>query len=129
MIMEQLDLTTIPVTPFAGTSGWSGSETSKARAISEDSSGVTAGRQTLTLKILWQESKFDGITWSELSEKTGWHHGSSSGVLSVLHKAGLIVRLKERRKKCAIYVSPDYVDGREVSERKVKKCANCGHTP
>ena len=117
----------LPVLPFAGTSGWSGSDSSRERAIRQDSDGTTANRQTLTLRILWEESKYDGITWSELTERTGWHHGSSSGVLSVLHKEGLIVRLKERRDTCAVYVAPVFTNGREISERKIKTCKNCGH--
>ena len=117
----------LPVLPFAGTSGWSGSDSSRDRAKGQDSDGTTANRQTLTLRVLWEESKYDGITWSELTDRTGWHHGSSSGVLSVLHKEGLIVRLKERRNKCAVYVAPVFVNGRERSERKVKSCKNCGH--
>ena len=115
------------VLPFAGTSGWSGSDSSRDRAKQQDSDGTTANRQTLTLRVLWEESKYDGITWAELTERTGWHHGSSSGVLSVLHKEGLIVRLRERRNKCAVYVAPVFVNGREISERKVKTCKNCGH--
>ena len=126
-MIEQLDLTALPVKPFAGTSGWSGSDTSHDRAKRDDSDGTTANRQTLTLRFLWEQLKHDGITWSELSEKTGWHHGSSSGVLSVLHKEGLIVRLKERRGNCAVYVAPVFINGRERSERKVRTCKNCGH--
>lgn len=117
----------LPVLPFAGTSGWSGSDTSRERAVTQDKDGTTKNRQTLTLRILWEKSKYDGITWSELSEATGWHHGTSSGVLSVLHKGGFIVRLRERRNKCAVYVSPVFTNGRERSERKVKTCKNCGH--
>ena len=125
-MIEQLDFT-LPVLPYAGSSGWSGSETSRERALGQDYDGTTANRQTLVLRILWEQVKYDGITWSELSEKTGWHHGSSSGVLSILHKEGLIARLKDRRGKCAIYVAPVFTNGRERSERKVKACKNCGH--
>jgi DNA-binding MarR family transcriptional regulator len=117
----------LPLLPYAGTSGWSGSDTSRERARQQDSDGTTANRQTLTLRIIWDEAQYDGITWAELSEKTGWHHGSASGVLSVLHKEGLIERLKgSKRNKCAIYVSPVHVNGREITEPKVRCCKHCG---
>jgi hypothetical protein len=43
------------------------------------------------------------------------HHGQASGALSVLHKEGRIARLTERRNRCAVYVLPEYVQGRETS--------------
>jgi hypothetical protein len=46
------------------------------------------------LNLLGQR-QVTGITWKEFSEITGLHHGTASGVLSVLHKAGRIARLKE----------------------------------
>ena len=117
---------TLPVTPYAGTSGWSGSETSKDRAIQNDKDGTTSKRQQDTLCDLF-DAGYYGLTWYELAKIQEVHHGSASGALSVLHKAGLIVRLKERRNKSAIYVLPKYVNGREISERKVRTCRNCGH--
>jgi DNA-binding MarR family transcriptional regulator len=115
----------LPLTPYAGTSGWSGSETSKERAKTEDSNGTTFQRQKITLDYIKYYENY-GVTWKELSDLTGWHHGSASGVLSVLHKEGYIVRLKDRRNRCAIYVHPVYLQGRETVERKVKTCKNCG---
>jgi hypothetical protein len=119
------DWSNMPVLPYGGTSGWSGSETSRLRAIDEDSNGTTAGRQQDTLNLLF-DSGVLGMTWKELSDQTGWHHGSASGVLSVLHKEGLIVRLKEKRNRCAIYILERYVQGRELSDRKIRRCGNCG---
>jgi hypothetical protein len=114
-----------PILPYAGTSGWSGSETSKERAVKEDKNGTTSLRQKLTLNHV--RHQFDrGLTWKELSEITNMHHGQSSGALSVLHKAGLIARLKERRNKCAVYVAPEYIQGREISLQKIKTCKHCG---
>jgi DNA-binding MarR family transcriptional regulator len=115
----------LPLTPYAGTSGWSGSETSKERAKQADKDGTTYKRQKITLDYIKYYENY-GVTWKELSDLTGWHHGSASGVLSVLHKEGYIVRLKDRRNKCAIYVHPVYLQEREVVERKVKTCKNCG---
>ena len=115
-----------PVAPYAGTSGWSGSDTSKERVIREDEDGTTSKRQNDALNALFDTGE-KGLTWNELAKWYEWHHGQASGVLSVLHKANLIVRLKARRNKSAIYVLPNYINGREISERKVKTCGNCGH--
>ena len=114
--------------PYAGTSGWSGTDTSKDRAISNDVVGKTARNQQDTLKLLSNAGE-SGLTWKELSERTGWHHGTSSGVLSVLHKDERIYRLTESRNRCRVYVYPDYLNGREhdMQGRKPKECPNCGH--
>jgi DNA-binding MarR family transcriptional regulator len=122
---EQLDLTQLPITPYNNTSGHSGSDTSRERAEREDSNGTTSYRQRETLSMLHSRGTL-GVTWKELGERYNWHHGQASGVLSVLHKEGWIVRLKERRNKCAVYVAPQYSIGRELSERKIKSCPNCG---
>lgn len=114
------------ITPYAGTSGWSGTDTSKARSVTEDKNGTTGYRQSETLGLLY-DAGFYGVTWKELADIYGWHHGQASGVLSLLHKAGKIVRLKVQRNKSAIYVLENYINEREISERRVKTCGNCGH--
>ena len=102
-----------PQLPYAGTSGWSGSRTSEDRAIDADKSGKTSRNQEETMRLLaWVG--FDGLTWSELSTMTGWHHGTSSGCLSVLHKTHKIVRLVERRNRCKIYVLAEFAQGRDI---------------
>jgi hypothetical protein len=103
VVMGDLEL---PLTPYAGTSGWS-------------------GRQNVTLRLI-NASKTYGMTWKELADETGWHHGQASGVLSVLHKEGLIERLTERRGKCAVYIGLNSVNGRKTSVRKIKSCKHCG---
>lgn len=102
-----------PVLPYAGTSGWSGSDTSHERALEADSSGVTGRRQRDALAYLDGAGPW-GVTWQELGAAMGAHHGTASGVLSVLHKAGRIARLAERRNRCKIYVLPEHVNGRET---------------
>ena len=115
-----------PELPYSGTSGHSGTDTSKARALNADRSGKTALRQAQTLNLLAQR-KLLGITWKELSEITGLHHGTASGVLSVLHKAGRIARLKESRDGCKVYVDVACVEGRVVEKQGRKKCCpHCG---
>jgi len=112
-----MELVELPFLPYAGTSGWSGSETSQERAINADASGETSENQAFTLKAL-EEAESNGLTWQELSNRTGWHHGKSSGALSNLHKAGHIARLIERRGRCQIYVALNHVQGRETAAYK-----------
>jgi hypothetical protein len=101
----------VPVLPYAGTSGWSGSSTSKARAVTADSDGTTSERQAATIRYLAAMGS-SGVTVAELREYTGWHHGQASGVLSVLHKESVIARLAESRQRCKCYVLPEFVNGR-----------------
>lgn len=122
--MNELDFT-LPVLPYAGTSGWSGSEASRDRALENDSMGRTTKRQAETMLELLK-AKEKGLTWLELGEIKGWHHGTASGVLSVLHKIDGIVRLKEKRNRCSVYVMRGFVNNREISERTIKCCKNCG---
>ena len=115
-----------PELPYNGSSGHSGSETSRQRALSADRSGKTALRQAQALTLLSRE-KMAGLTWKEFSEITGLHHGTASGVLSVLHKVGRIARLKETRNGCKVYVDIACIEGRVVEGQGRKKCCPyCG---
>jgi len=115
-----------PELPYSGTSGHSGTDTSKVRALNADRSGKTALRQAQALNILSQR-RLLGMTWKELSEITGLHHGTASGVLSVLHKTGRIARLKESRNGCKVYVDVACVQGRIVeTQGRKKNCPHCG---
>ena len=118
---------TFPELPYAGTSGWSGSDTSRDRAEAEDRDGITSHRQQAALTVI-AASANDGVTWAELAASYKWHHGQASSVLSVLHKTGHIVRLTKRRGRSAVYVLPEWVQGRETSEYAAnkKKCPHCG---
>lgn len=114
--MEQpnlFDQPQFPILPYAGTSGHSGSASSEERARRDDRDGTTAYRQSATLNYLRRQSVY-GSTWKDLASHYNWHHGQASGVLSTLHKSGVIARLFERRDRCAIYVLVEWVDGREV---------------
>lgn len=117
-----------PETPYAGSSGWSGTNTSRERADRDDANGITSERQQRTLTLL-RFAGYDGLTWKELSNLTHWHHGQASGVLSVLHKTDRIARLLESRDRCRVYVLNDATDGRETDQqgRKPHRCPNCGH--
>lgn len=115
-----------PELPYNGTSGHSGTNTSRARALSADRSGKTALRQAQALNLLASRTTV-GLTWKELSEYTGLHHGTASGVLSVLHKAGRIARLKESRNGCKVYVDLRCVNNRQVeTQGRKKSCPHCG---
>ena len=116
----------LPLTPYAGTSGWRGSEASRDRAIEDDASGATTLRQRTSLYRVQTQGE-RGLTWKELGEIENWHAGQSSGSLSVLHKEGYIYRLKEKRNRCSVYVTEEFINGRETSERKVQDtCKHCG---
>lgn len=120
--MDSPTLFDAPELPYAGTSGWSGSSTSRERAMRADSDGTTSERQLLVLSLLAKRGA-SGLTWREVSVLTDWHHGTASGVLSVLHKAERIARLTERRGKCLIYVLPEHVNGRETQKQNAKASA------
>ena len=122
--MDEIDFS-FPALPYAGTSGWSGSDASQDRQKWMDYSGTTSLSQ-LKVYDLARKSGREGIIWKEVAEALDIHHGSASNVLSVLDKVGVLVRLKERRNNCSIYVTPSWVIKREIAVRKKKSCKHCG---
>lgn len=118
---------TATVLPYAGTSGWSGSQTSRDRAKHDDESGRTQNRQMTALRELRFAGPY-GMTSAELGAQTGWHHGQSSGVLSVLHKENIIARLSQTRDGRKVYTRHDFVDGRATERhgRHTRTCPHCG---
>lgn len=104
----------IPVTPYGGSSGWSGSETSRERAEIADTFGLTGERDRFTLEAA-KEAGADGITWGELADRHGLHHGEASAALSRLHRVGMLARLTAKRGRSQIYVLPEHVAGRPTS--------------
>lgn len=101
--------------PYAdGTSGHQGE-------ASEDSEPKRRGNIPVALTLVKQKGPL-GLTWKELGDLTGWHHGQASGALSNLHRTGDLTRLKQRRNGCGIYVVPAYVNGRdEVPHRSNRR--------
>ena len=95
-------------------SGWSGSSTSRERQEREDADGTTGWRQQQVVEHLGQAGPA-GMTCGELERGLEAGHGAVSAALSVLHRAGTISRITERRNRQEVYVLPDHVDGREVS--------------
>jgi len=118
----------VPYAPYKGTAGWSGTDTSKARAIDNITSGREQNNQVRALAYLKLAGN-KGMTWKELAEGTGWHHGTASGVLSVLHQSGSIVRTIQSRNRCKIYVHQDYKDEvlYDVYKKREKLCPHCGN--
>jgi DNA-binding MarR family transcriptional regulator len=107
----------LPELPYNGTSGWSGSEASKERAIRNNNDGTTALRQRQVISLL-RTNGARGLTWKEAGQALKMHHGTVSGALSVLHRRGHVSRLTERRDRSSVYVCNEFVSGRETSEHK-----------
>lgn len=97
------------------TDGWAGSEASHERAIRDVKSGARNQRREQTIRSL-AEATGRGLTWRELADLQGWHHGQASGILSVLHREGRISCLALKRGRSHIYMLTEYVDGRETRE-------------
>ena len=115
--------------PYNGTAGWSGTDTSQQRALDNIHSGRELNNQQTALVYLKQAGEL-GLTWKELAIATGWHHGTASGVLSVLHQSGAVIRLYSARNRCKIYVHQNYKDAYntyETYKKKEKLCPHCGH--
>ena len=114
----------LPVAPYNGTGGWSGTDTSEARAQYMIESGQLSKTQQGVVQHL-STAKAYGATWKEIRLPDGnggfMHHGSISGALSNLHKDGRISRLTSKRDGCLVYVLNDWVQGRELSAPKTYK--------
>jgi hypothetical protein len=113
--------------PYNGTAGWSGTDTSKARAVDNIITRKEETNQQKALALLKQYPQ--GLTWKDVAIANKWHHGTASGVLSVLHKVGAIIRSTEVRDRCKVYYHPNHADSviAEVQGSKPKTCTNCGH--
>lgn len=104
----------LPALEYDGSSGWSGGDSSHNRADFDDTTGRSKARQEAALRYL-AHMKEHGATYKELGDVLGLHHGQISSVLTNLHKAGLVARLKERRKRCEIYTLPEHAHGETVA--------------
>lgn len=114
--------------PYNGTAGWSGTNTSKERALYNLRTGKEYNNQQKALALL-KQSLSQGLTWKELSQATEMHHGTASGVLSVLHKAGAILRTTRIRNGCKVYMDIMFTDKvkHELYVSKEKLCPHCGN--
>lgn len=97
-----------PQLPYNGTGGYVNRPASKERAVREAKDGTLSARQQAVLQAL-REAGPTGATWRTLGQLLNLHHGQVSGVLSNLHKAGLVFMLrKQRDNRCHPYVVADY---------------------
>lgn len=121
----------LPATPYAGTSGWSGTDTSLERAERNDANGITSTTQRSILKAV-ESSGFYGMTVAEIRKKfPDHHHGTLSGALTNLHIDGHVLRLTAKRTACKVYVIPRYRSERDIEEpnrnrRRPTSCPHCG---
>lgn len=85
-------------------------------------------RDQVFIKV--EDAGITGLTVWELREleMPTLHHGMASGALSVLHKAGRIVRTSAKRGGYSVYVTPENLAGRATiaQGRKAHACPNCG---
>lgn len=116
----------IPFKTYAGTSGWSGTDTSAERVEREDSDGTTTKRQREVYRLILQTGA-KGMTVKELREETGMHHGQASSALTNLHRGGMLCRLTEKRDRCKVYVTPSYAYGRTVEPFRAKRTLRPAH--
>jgi DNA-binding transcriptional regulator GbsR (MarR family) len=98
------------------------SDTSRARANSEDLAGTTTKRRKQVSELLRSEYTY-GMTWAEIAKRTGLHHGQVSGALSKLHEMGFVFQRRDTRNGCHPYVHADFrdqFDDNEVNDEPVK---------
>ena len=93
--------------PYRGTEGYVDRDASRERAEREARDGSAGDRQERITAFLLERGKF-GATWVEVAEEIGEHHGKVSASLSVLHKAGTVFQLRQKRSRCHPYVHEVY---------------------
>jgi hypothetical protein len=124
------DFDDTPALAYAGTSGWSGTDTSRERAKRNDANGTTLTTQKSVLDAV-ECSGFDGMTVADIRKQfPDRHHGTLSGALTNLHMEGQLLRLKAKRMGCKIYVVPRYQSNRDIEPPKRNRqlltiCPHC----
>ena len=101
---------------YGETAGYVQRASSKERAVREVKDGTLSKRQQLLLVFL-DAAGTDGLTWQQLANITGLHHGQVSGALSNLHSAGMVFMLRTQRNKCHPYVHSKFCDQFDSTER------------
>lgn len=100
--------------PYAGTSGFSGTDASMDRALTRDKTGKTGKVQASVLDAA-AATAFDGITIKDLrAEFPQEHHGTLSGALTALHQDRRLARLAVKRDRCSVYVIPVNIFDRDT---------------
>ena len=93
--------------PYAGTEGYVARPASMERARHNARDGTAADRQEQVLELLLSRRE-RGATWIEAGEALRLHHGQVSSTLSVLHQAGKVFQLREKRGRSHPYVHSEY---------------------
>lgn len=101
---------------YNGTGGFVARPASRERAIREVQDGTLSARQK-AIRVRLATAGRHGMTWKELGDLLGLHHGSVSGALSNLHKMGAVFMLREQRDRCHPYVHAMYRDWFAEDER------------
>lgn len=94
---------------YNGEVGHSGSETSERAALK------VTGRRSIQVFELVARAEKQGFTCEELERYLAVGHGAASGALTRLHRGAWITRLTEERDGQQVYVTPEYVEGRDES--------------
>jgi len=89
-----------------GTTGHVDRPASIERAHREADDGTAADRALSILNELAREPF--GLTWGEIADRLGLHHGQASGALSNLHRQGRVFMLRTKRGKAHPYVHDKY---------------------
>lgn len=78
---------------------------------------VSKRRRSVTEDVLAvvERNKSLGNTQREVSSTLGLGHGSASGALTRLHRADRLARLAQKRNGQYVYVTPQWVGGRPLS--------------
>lgn len=98
----------LPLIAYGRTAGFVNQPASRDRATREAANGTASERAKLVLRYLRNAPQ--GMTWRELGAALNLHHGQISGVLSNLHKSGLVFMLRSQRNRCHPYVHGDLRD-------------------
>jgi ribosomal protein S25 len=101
-------------------SGDAGNETSRARRIVADKTGLTGKRQRVIFELVAHAGR-RGVTVGEVEDYTGLGHGPASSALTHLHRAGHIQRITEQRRKQEVYVHPEFRDDRTESPYRPRR--------
>lgn len=104
------------MTPYIENIGYSGTNTSERRARRQ----TRANHRAEVLEALAARTDGRGLTVVDLKtlgetrqiDHQFAHHGTASGTLSALHRAGAIARLAEERDDCKVYVLPEQINDR-----------------
>jgi len=101
---------------YNDTGGFVDRPASRDRAEREIADGSLSQRQQAILELLALAGK-NGMTWKQLGDRLGLHHGKVSGALSNMHKCGVVFMLQQRRDRCHPYVHAMFRDLYEVEQR------------